>query len=98
MPKKFHNYYDYEAKQYELLELLHHEEHIDLQCKFFYNDIYLVFGGRFLKYAFLEEDKGQYSFEKQKNGEVFIDFAVQFMETDEIIGVLETDEKELKWL
>ena len=51
-----------------------------------------------MKYAFLQEEKGQYSFVTQKNGETFIDFAVQFMETDEIIGVLETDENELKWL
>ena len=98
MPKKFHNYFEYESKLYELQKLLLHQNCIDLQCKFFYNDIYLVFGGRFLKYAFLKEDKGQYEFITQSNGEIFIEFAVEFMQTDEIIGVLETDENELKWL
>lgn len=57
-----------------------------------------MFGGRFLKYAFLSETKGKYQFATQKNGDIFNDFAVQFMETDEIIGVLETDESELKWI
>ena len=57
-----------------------------------------IFAGRFLKFAFIDEIGGnQYKFRERESGEIFADFDVILMDSDEIINVFETESTE-HWL
>ena len=98
LPRKLHHFYEYETLQLELKKLQADFDTVRIDTKFFYGDMLTIFAGRFLKFAFIEEIGGnQYKFRERENGEIFADFDVILMDSDEIINVFETESDE-DWL
>lgn len=90
LPRKLHHFYEYETMQKQLKKLEKDIDTVRIDIKFFYGDMVIVFAGRYLKYSFIDKvGDNQYEFRKSANGEIFSDFDVQLMDSDEIINVFE---------